>query len=496
MWQLTCYPKDFAPPKEFFGRVFYQIFPDRFCVGEKVLTEGKMAPFWVHVNKSDVPHYLPDINGKIINNDFFGGNIKGITSKLAYIKELGVGAVYLNPIYMAYSNHRYDVADYKKIDPMLGTEKDFMDLCEEAHKRDIKIILDGVFSHTGSDSIYFDKSKRFGTGVLSNPQSPYKNWYQTNPDTGDYVYWWGVETLPCVNELDAGYMDFIIYSDDSVVSHWLRLGADGFRLDVADELPDEFIAALYKRVKEIKPTAIIIGEVWEDASNKISYGKRRRYFVDGELDSVMNYPFRNGIINYINGGNAEEFARFINNICENYPKESVFCLLNSLSTHDTPRILTLLGNAETPADKNEKAQKRLTKDELCRAVKREKAAAFIQFILPGCPCIYYGDEAGLEGYEDPFNRRFFPWDNINFELLEFYKGLAGIKNTFRELADGFTAAEGHGGILKIKRGGLKAVVNISDKPYPADDGKILFSEGCGTENGRIILEKYGFVLVK
>ena len=492
-WQLTCYDKNYVPPYDFYGRIFYQIFPDRFNIYGKELTEDKMKPFWVHDNKSDTPHYLPDINGKIINNDFYGGNLAGITEKLDYIKELGVGAIYLNPIFLAYSNHRYDTADYKKIDPMLGSEKDFVRLCDEAHNRDIKIILDGVFSHTGSDSIYFDRNNRFDTGILSNENSPYKNWFSKNPVTDDYSYWWDVDTLPCTNELDKSYMDYIIFGEDSVIAHWLNLGADGFRLDVADELPDEFIAAFHKRVKEIKPFAIVIGEVWEDASNKISYGKRRRYFADSELDSVMNYPFRNGIINYLNGGNADYFAKCINTLCENYPKPCVDSLLNSLSTHDTPRILTLLGSS-SKYDKSIKAHKRLSEDELEIAIKKEKAAAFIQFILPGCPCIYYGDEAGLEGYEDPFNRRFFPWDNINHELLAFYKSLGKLKNSRKELKDGFTVASGENGILTIKRGSLTATVNLKDEIYPAEYGKIVFYGGCHEQNGRLVLCKYGFVL--
>lgn len=437
LWQLTCFDKDYDTPSDFKGRVMYQIFPDRFAKSGTVDPAGKLEPYQLHDNADDTPVYLPDENGRITNSDFFGGNLKGIADKLPYLKNMGVGIIYLNPVFMAYSNHRYDTADYKRIDPLLGTERDFAALCREAHKLDIKIILDGVFSHTGSNSVYFDANGVFGNGAVSNPDSPYKDWYQFEEYPTRYTSWWGIDTLPCVDELNESYMDYIIYSDDSVISHWLNLGADGFRLDVADELPDEFISAFHKKLKEINPDALLLGEVWEDASNKISYSKRRKYFSDSNLDSVMNYPFKEAIIGLVKGEiTGKDFADRVMTIVENYPRPVLDCLMNLLSTHDTPRIITALSGKGEGMSKTEKANFRLTGADLDRALALTKAAALLQFTLPGNPCIYYGDEIGMEGFGDPLNRAFYQWDNPNTALQSFYRELALLKNENKALKCG------------------------------------------------------------
>jgi len=429
LWQLTCFSKNYDTPQCFKGKVMYQIFPDRFAKSGDVDPKGKLMPYELHENMEDIPTFLPDENGQITNSDFFGGNLKGIVEKLPYLKELGVGIIYLNPIFMAYSNHRYDTCDYKKIDPLLGSEKDFKTLCDEAHKMDMKIILDGVFSHTGSNSIYFDKNHIFGNGAVSNPDSPYRDWYQLQNYPHTYTSWWGIDTLPCVNELNPSYMDYIIYSQDSVISHWLTLGADGFRLDVADELPDEFISAFHQKLKDVKSDALLIGEVWEDASNKISYGKRRKYFSHSELDSVMNYPFKEAILNFVTGKiTGIDFQDKIMTITENYPRPCLDCLMNLLSTHDTPRILTALSGKGEGMSRTEKANFRLHGVELENALNLLKASALLLFTLPGNPCIYYGDEIGMQGFEDPFNRGFFQWQNQNEEIKDFFKELASLKN--------------------------------------------------------------------
>jgi len=497
-WQLTCYDKAYKTPDGFKGKVMYQIFPDRFFKsGDCDLTE-KLTPFTVHENTDELPCYLPDENGKIQNNDFYGGNLKGIEEKLEYLKEMNVEIIYLNPIFKAYSNHRYDTCDYKTIDPMLGTEEDFVSLCKKAHEMGIKIILDGVFSHTGCDSIYFDKYKKFGTGAYKNETSPYRSWYNFNGDS--YDSWWGIDTLPCVNELDENYINYILTDDDSVVKHWLRLGADGFRLDVADELPDKFIKILRDTVKSVNPEALVLGEVWEDASNKIAYSVRRKYFSDSELDSVMNYPFRNAIIDLVKGYiTTEQFENIIMTICENYPREVVDCLMNSLSTHDTPRIITNLTNADMGMPRNQQAEYKFEKSELKRAADLSKLAAFLQFILPGCSCIYYGDEIGMTGFGDPFNRTFFEWNNAANEMSDFYRLLTKLKTSLDPLKTGdirFVSAEN--GVLFIEREFLgktvTAVANLSDESVKISSCTNHISHNCTVLEDAVYVQKNGFVL--
>lgn len=496
LWQLSCIKNDAPPIDEFYsGAVYYQIFPDRFFKEALSSPKGKIEPFTIHKNEDDTPDYLPASNGKILNNDFFGGNLMGIEKKLPYLKSLGVNVIYLNPIFFAYSNHRYDTADYMKVDPLLGTEEDFKRLCDSAHEQGMRIILDGVFSHTGADSIYFDKLNRFGNGAYSAENSPYKSWYSIAADKS-YPSWWGIETLPCVNELAPSFSDYIITSENSVISHWLSLGADGFRLDVADELPDEFIALLHDRVHRIKKGAIVIGEVWEDASNKISYGVRRKYFTSSELDSVMNYPFRDAIISFIKGASdAFSFSEAIMTICENYPFDVLNRLMTSLSTHDTERILTLLSDCERPEGREGRAEYRLSASERETAVSRVLAASFLQFMLPGAPCIYYGDEAGAEGFEDPFNRGFFPWGKEDLRLTAHYQRLAELKNALPELKSGNTLVHSpDNSTVIIERtlgaSSVYAVVSLNEA-FEIPEKEIIFSS---SQNSR--LSKYGFALYK
>ena len=495
-WQLTCTPKDYSVPKEFIGSIMYQIFPDRFYKKGEVNLEGKSKPFYIHDSEKDIPDFRPNENGEVLNCDFFGGNLNGIKAKLPYLKKLGVSVIYLNPIFKAYSNHRYDTADYKKIDELLGTEKDFKSLCQKAHRLGIKIILDGVFSHTGSRSVYFESA-------VSDPNSPYREWFDFKSYPDEYTSWWGIKTLPCTNEMCESFQNYIYGDEDSVISHWLKLGADGFRLDVADELPDEFIAGLRKRLKEINPKALLIGEVWEDASNKISYEKRRRYFSGGELDSVMNYPFRNAILDFVLGNDGgENFRKTVLTICENYPREVLNVLMNFLSTHDTQRALTVLSAVPAPETKEQRAQFRLSEGQRALAEKRFIAAAFIQFVLPGMPSIYYGDEIGTEGFEDPFCRSFFDWEREKTSGLRvIFEKLSKARNSICPLKTGGTRVECISeGIIKIirecQRGKAEAIVNCSQEAFRTEKkGKLLFSRGCEVEKD-IIINPYGFVLFK
>ena len=495
LWQLSCLPHDFKVPREFMGKVMYQIFPDRFFKWGKCDTKNKITPFSLHDNLSETPEYRPDETGEVLNNDFFGGNLKGIEKKLPYLKKLGVSVIYLNPIFKAFSNHRYDTADYKKIDDLLGTEKDFVSLTKKAHKLGMKIILDGVFSHTGSRSVYFEDA-------VKNENSPYKEWFQFENYPDKYTSWWGIETLPCVNEMNESYLDFIINDEDSVIVRYLKLGADGWRLDVADELPDEFISRIRAKMKEVKPDSLLIGEVWEDASNKCSYGKRRKYFVGGELDSVMNYPFRNAVCDFVLGfDNGENFRKTVMTVCENYPSDVTLCLMNMLSTHDTSRILSVLSGEDVPHTKDERAEYKMGGESLKIAVKRLKCATFLQFILPGMPSIYYGDEIGSEGFEDPFCRRFFDWEREKGNALKaFFEKMCEMRNKSDVLEFGTTKVSFiSDGFIKIEREyigkKISCYANCSQEDKIVKTANTIFAENAKVNGESVVIGQYGFILI-
>ena len=433
-WQLTCTPADFTTPDWAKGATIYQVFPDRFCKRGDCDLTGKLKPYTVHSDWNEEVSWQPNSDGLILNNDFYGGNFRGITEKMDYIASLGTTILYLNPISKSFSSHRYDTGDYKTPDPMLGTVADFQELCRAAHDRGIRVVLDGVYSHTGSNSLYFDKERTFGgNGAYCSPSSPYYSWYSFHQYPNVYNSWWGFDTLPTVNKMDPGFIDYIITGEDSVVAHWLRLGADGFRLDVADELPNEFIKLLKYRIRQLRPDALLIGEVWEDASNKTAYGIRRRYFVDGVLDSCMNYPFRTAILNFIKDrDDGRSFRETVMTVLENYPPQVLHCNMNLLGTHDTPRILTALVD-DFDGPRQEQARRRLSRAQRITAQERLLMASFLQYMLPGAPSLYYADEAGMEGGKDPFNRRTYPWGQEDQELLEHHRILGRLRKAQQPL---------------------------------------------------------------
>ncbi|MGN0502337.1 MAG: glycoside hydrolase family 13 protein, partial [Ruminococcus sp.] len=416
--------------------VMYQIFPDRFNFSgeEKKL---RRTDFTRNEDWYALPKWAPDENGEITNSDFFMGDLKGITQKLDYLEDLGVSCIYLNPIGEAYSNHRYDTGDYSHVDPILGTDEDFKELCREAKKRGIHIINDGVFSHTGSDSVYFNRSGRYGDGgAYRDKNSPYYSWYKFNEWPDNYNSWWGFYTLPEVIETSPEFNEYI-NGKDGIVRKYMRYGNSGWRLDVADELPDEFMENLRKSVKEENPEAFIVGEVWEDASNKESYGARRKFLLGDQLDSVMNYVFRNAILDFCKGQDARYTMSTIMSVIENYPRPVLRVLMNSLSTHDTERALTMIaGEPLNGRDRRWQAETHLSKEQREMGEKIYKIAAAMQYTLPGFPCVYYGDEAGMEGYRDPFNRCCYPWGKENKELIEWHKKLGNLRKACSALWDG------------------------------------------------------------
>lgn len=436
--QITVYNPLFAEAQWFSGGIIYQIFPDRFCRTSLPETPYRKR---IHQSWDEPPYFLPDTDPKtgreLWNNDFYGGNLKGIISKLDYIKSLGVSVIYINPIFEAFSNHRYDTACYETIDPLLGDNSDFIEFCEQCHKRGIKIILDGVFSHTGSDSVYFNREGTYASlGASQSIDSPYFAWYDFQSFPEEYSAWWGIKTLPAVNKFDPTYMDFIIKSEDSIIRRWLQMGADGWRLDVADELPDEFIREINKTARETKPDSIIIGEVWEDASTKMAYDVRRKHLFGGYLDGVMNYPFRQSVISFLLGGSSKDFIEEMEILRENYPKDAFYSSMNFLGTHDTLRIINVLSGVTCPDSKEGQSLFRMSKEEYNLGKSRLKLASIILFTFPGVPTIYYGDEAGVSGFSDPFNRTTYPWGNEDMELLGWYKRLGAIRCGLEALKKG------------------------------------------------------------
>ena len=436
-WQLTVYESDDAP--SWFGAgVTYQIFPDRFCRSRRRSAEGLLGQRRMHGHWDDLPDWLPDENGNYCS-DFFGGDLAGIESKLDYLHALGVTTLYLCPIFEASTNHRYDTADYRRIDPLLGDEEDFRALCAAAHARGMRVLIDGVFNHTGAKSRYFNADGFYPQpGAAQGPASPYYKWYSFHPFPDEYDAWWGIKNLPAVNELEESYVNFICTDGDSVVKHWLRAGADGWRLDVADELPDAFIRHIRAAAQEVTGgETFVLGEVWEDASNKVAYSQRRRYFLGGELHGVMNYPFRTALLDYLLGGRAQSFRETMETLRENYPPFAFYNALNFLSTHDTPRLLTLLGRtAPAPEDKAARAVLRLNEQERRLGLRRLQLAALLLFAFPGSPMIYYGDEAGMEGFEDPFNRGTFPWGQEERGLQQYFARLGAARRAREALQRG------------------------------------------------------------
>ena len=470
-YQLTVYEKTHTPP--WFGRgVTYQIFPDRYCRLDLPQPYGMVGHRTVHADWEETPEFRPDARGEITNSDFFGGSLPGITAHLDDLAALGAETLYLCPIFEAASNHRYNTADYLHIDPMLGTEEDFRTLCTQARARGIRVMLDGVFNHTGSVSRYFNADGYYpDLGAAQSPDSPYAPWYSFHPWPWDYDAWWGLKTLPAVNESDPDYRNYIIRDRDSVVRHWLRAGASAWRLDVADELPDDFIAEIRAAMVEEDPESFLLGEVWEDASNKIAYSRRRRYFLGRELCGVMNYPFRTEALRYLLGGDAAAFRDTMEQLRENYPHDAYYSALNILGTHDTPRILTALGADTVPETREERAAYRLSDRELRQGMARLTLGAMLLFTFPGSPTVFYGDEAGMQGFEDPFNRGTYPWGREDTVLLDLYRRLGQLRKTRPSLRQGtieYLTAQGGSLVFRRFFDGETTLTALNAGPEPLE----------------------------
>ncbi len=495
-YMQLIYQKQTSTNTNYQQGVMYHIFVDRFN------KSGTVKPKLDAVIREDwggeVNAHIND--PKITNNEFFGGNLKGIIKKLDYLKTLNVTTLYLSPIFESRSNHKYDTADYSKIDSMFGTKKDLQTLIDTAKQKGIGIILDGVFNHTGSDSLYFNKLGTYNTvGAYQSKDSPYYDWYRFSEYPNKYDCWWGVSILPQLNENNESFIEYMT-GKNGIVPNYMKMGLLGFRLDVADELSQKFLDELCKSIKQVKQDSIIIGEVWEDASNKIAYSERRQYFFGNELDSVMNYPLKNAIIDYIKNGHTDNLLSCVYMLKDHYPTNVQNSLMNILGTHDTARILTVLGLDKVEnASCYRKPNIYLTKKQQNRAVELLKQASLLQYTLMGVPCVYYGDEVGLQGIGDPYNRACYPWGKENTELLAWYQTLGKLRQN-PVFVDGETnVLYSENGVFVFERvkGDSRVVVaiNKAEQPFEICLKQLHTNYLTNTQTSHYMLHKDQYVIL-
>ncbi len=432
--QLLIYDESASSSEKLKEGIIYHIFVDRFRTsGRCPVKEGEILDRdW----DNGIPQYGAYPGADVKNNVFFGGDLYGIIEKLPYIASLGASTIYLSPVFDAASNHKYDTADYLSVDVMFGGDDALRELCSEAKKYGIGIMLDGVFNHTGSDSIYFNKEGKYDSiGAYQSKESPYYPWFCFKDYPDEYDCWWGVKILPRVNSAGDDYLNYIC---GKVVPKWMNAGVSHWRLDVADELSDRFLDRFRETVRSFSPDAQVIGEVWEDASDKVSYGNRRRYLSSGQLSSVMNYPLRSAVISYINTGETESLRHATEGLYRRYPKHTSDTLMNFLGTHDTERALTVFGDSCY----SDLSNAELSVRHMCECARECAEAKLLEAYamicaLPGVPCVFYGDEAGVEGYRDPFCRKTFPWNNINKKLSDTYTELGQFRRREKLLRDAY-----------------------------------------------------------
>lgn len=465
-WQLTVTADEYRPtPLD--GGVMYEIMPDRFFIGG----ERKKTKLYAHYREDwgGCPEYRADADGKVRNVDFFGGNLKGIAKKLTYLKTLGVTCIYLTPIFEAHSNHKYDPGNYMRVDSDFGTIDDLKDLLKKAARRGISVIVDGVFSHTGDDSIYFNKQGTYdSTGAYQSVKSPYYGWYKFRNWPNDYECRYNIDIMPDTDDTNAAFDEFVT-GQEGVIGYWTRMGLAGWRLDVAEQLSDGFIAHCAHAAKRENPDAVMYGEVFMDASNIIVKNARRSFLSDGKLDSVTNYPFKEDILNFVRCGDSNRLNNTVGFVINNYPKRAVDSLMNLLDNHDTARLMTVLGEHDPIHSRDDKATAEVVNKK--ETVKLVKMATALQYTLPGIPCVFYGDEVGMEGFEDPFNRRCYPWGSGDKDLLKWYKQLGKIRTNERAVfAHGrYRSIDTENGVMFFKRKEgdetIYVIVNNSGKSY-------------------------------
>ena len=424
------YQNESAVDKSYNKGIIYHIFVDRFKKSGTVNCKSGMVlrKDWGGEITKNSRDFL------VINQECFGGNLQGIVDKLPYIKSLGTNTIFLSPVFESYSYHKYNVADYDEVDSMFGGWEAFNKLVTEAKKLDMKILLDGVFNHAGSDSKYFNKLARYKTiGAYQSKKSEYYDWFSFENFPDKYECWWKIETLPKFREESASLQQYFT-GPGGILAKYMKSGILGFRLDVVDEIFDPYLDKICKRIKQSNPSAMVLGEVWEDAATKIAYEKRRHYFSGNQLDAVMNYPLKNAILDFVKDGRAENIASVFLMLKDEYPRAVQNNLMNFLGTHDTIRILTLL-----------------KEHNLDRSFQLLKIASAIQYCSPGVPSVFYGDEVGAEGAEAPFCRVCYPWNNQNKDILAWYKKL-GVLRSDKVFVDGeCNVLLAHNGVFVFER---------------------------------------------
>ncbi len=484
-YQVTVYDLHYTTPEYLRRGVVYQIFPDRFCRagktdGRKIAAAHPEAVF--HKDWHERPQLNMDTsNGDNMALDFFGGTLEGIERKLDELQQLGVNVLYLNPIFRARTNHRYDTGTYEEIDPILGDEHSFERLTAAAEKRGMHVMLDGVFSHTGADSQYFNRFGRYPTlGAYQSKASPYADWYTFYDFPDHYNSWWGFYTLPALNKENAEYRRYLLDGENGVLPRWVKKGACGWRLDVADELPMDLLRQMRAAVKAVRPDGVLLGEVWEDASNKVAYGMPRCYCLGDTLDSVMNYPLRRAVIDFFNGDiDAHRLRRVILHQQEVYPAPFYYALMNLLGSHDRVRILNALCGYDRPGavqmERSEAGCVQLGTHEVQVAKRRFVQAVKLLCALPGAPTLYYGDEIGMTGMADPWNRAPMAWDDADEALRSQIAALLNQRRSSPVLQTGYLTVEApDGDTLRVKRYAQNGRDVFGD-PLPEESAEIVIS---------------------
>ena len=485
-FQITVYDPDYQTPEYLREGAMYQVFPDRFYRGGGEISKARQAKIDAahpeaafHKNWNEQPTLdIDPANGDNRALDFFGGTLRGIKEKLEYLKDLGVTVLYLNPIVRARTNHRYDTGDYHKVDPILGSLRDFQLLVEKAKAVGMRVILDGVFSHTGADSLYFNRYGRYpGKGAYQSKRSRYASWYRFDAFPGRYNAWWGFYTLPAVEKEQPDYQHFLLNRENGVLPYWMRRGASGWRLDVADELPVRLLQKMRFAVKSTSADGALIGEVWEDASNKVAYGEPRSYCLGDTLDSVMNYPLRRAVIDFFTGkADAQELVRLILHQREVYPAPFYYSLMNLLGSHDRVRAMNAFAGFDQPGilqmPREEARRVRLTKAQLALSKARYLEALKLLCALPGIPCLYYGDEIGMQGMADPWNRAPMAWDKADETLQNAVGEVLHRRKQNPMLQTGYLDAETiNADTLLIRRTALGGL-DVFGNPITAPDKEI------------------------